>query len=127
MFGEILSCLLGLVIGNYNAPKNLDAGKLLDAVTIEQGILVERARDVYSFSHLTLVAGVMRGGADKLLLLMEKEAQKYINTLKLQALLNWAEQVKVGSEGNYKPVGKRAVAIANANAKSHRNLAKKLI
>ncbi|MHC5721809.1 MAG: NACHT domain-containing protein, partial [Nostoc sp.] len=97
-----------------------------------QGILVERAEDVFSFSHLTLqeyltaqhiididdpckleklvtehltekrwnevfllVAGLMRGGADDLLLLMEKEAQKYINTPKLQALLNWAEQLTV--------------------------------
>ncbi|MFN6154352.1 MAG: NACHT domain-containing protein, partial [Dolichospermum sp.] len=135
---------------NDNAPKNLDPGKILDAITIEQGILVERARDVFSFSHLTLqeyltaqyiddhrlieklvtehltderwkevfllVAGVMRGGADDLLLLMEKEGQQYINTPKLQALLNWAEEVTVGSQGDYKPVGKRAVAIALAKA-----------
>jgi hypothetical protein len=58
----------------------------------------------------------MRGGADDLLLLMEKELQKYINTPKLQALLNWAENVTVGSQGNYKPVGKRGVAIALALA-----------
>jgi hypothetical protein len=62
-----------------------------------------------------LVAGLMRGGADDLLLLMEKEAQKYINTPKLQALLRWAEQVTAGSESNLKPVAKRAIAIANAN------------
>ncbi|MFO5473300.1 MAG: NACHT C-terminal helical domain 2-containing protein, partial [Dolichospermum sp.] len=68
-----------------------------------------------------LVAGVMRGGADDLLLLMEKELQTYINTPKLQALLNWAENVTVGSQGNYKPVGKRAVAIANANANAYAN------
>jgi hypothetical protein len=56
----------------------------------------------------------MRGGADDLLLLMEKEAQKYINTPKLQALLRWAEQVTAGSESNLKPVAKRAIAKANA-------------
>ena len=61
----------------------------------------------------------MRGGADDLLLFMEKELQKYINTPKLQALLNWAENVTVGSPGNYKPVGKRAVAIANALANTY--------
>ena len=61
-------------------------------------------------------AEVMRGGADDLLLFMEKELQKYINTPKLQALLNWAENVTVGSQGDYKPVGKRAVAIAYALA-----------
>lgn len=147
---EVLNQIQKVLDNNDNAPKNLDVGKILDAITIEQGILVERARDVFSFSHLTLqeyltaqhiydnrlveklvpehltdkrwkevfllVAGVMRGGADDLLLLMEKEVQKYINTPKLQALLNWAENVTVGSPGNYKPVGKRAVAIANANA-----------
>jgi hypothetical protein len=147
---EVLNQIQKVIDNNDNAPKNLDVGKILDAITIEQGILVERARNVFSFSHLTLqeyltaqyiydnrlveklvtehlpdqrwkevfllVAGVMRGGADDLLLLMEKEVQKYINTPKLQALLNWAENVTVGSPGDYKPVGKRAVAIANANA-----------
>ena len=147
---EVLNQIQKFLSNNDNAPKNLDPGKILDAITIEQGILVERARDVFSFSHLTLqeyltaqyiydnrlveklvtehltdkrwkevfllVAGVMRGGADDLLLFMEKELQKYINTPKLQALLNWAEEVTVGSQGDYKPVGKRAVAIANANA-----------
>ena len=63
-----------------------------------------------------LVAGLMRGGANDLLLLMEKEAQKYINTPNLQTLLNWAEQATTGSAGDFKPVGKRAVAIALANA-----------
>ncbi|QSV65480.1 MAG: NACHT domain-containing protein [Dolichospermum sp. DL01] len=147
---EVLNQIQKFLSNNDNAPKNLDTGKILDAITIEQGILVERARDVYSFSHLTLqeyltaqyiddhrlveklvtehltderwkevfllVAGVMRGGADDLLLLMEKEGQKYINTPKLQALLNWAEEVTVGSQSDYKPVGKRAVAIASAYA-----------
>jgi hypothetical protein len=154
---EVLNQIQKFLSNNDNAPKNLDPGKILDAITIEQGILVERARDVFSFSHLTLqeyltaqyiydnrlveklvtehltdkrwkevfllVAGVMRGGADDLLLLMEKEVQKYINTPKLQALLNWAEAVTVGSQGDYKPVGKRAVAIAlvNANALANAN------
>ena len=152
---EVLNQIQKFLSNNDNAPKNLDPGKILDAITIEQGILVERARDVFSFSHLTLqeyltaqyiddhglveklvtehlidkrwkevfllVAGVMRGGADNLLLLMEKEAQKYINTPKLQALLNWAEEVTVGSQGDYKPVGKRAVAIAYAYANAFAN------
>jgi predicted NACHT family NTPase len=68
-----------------------------------------------------LVAGLMRGGADDLLLLMEKEAQKYINTLKLQASLQWAEQVTAGSESNLKPVAKRAIANAIANALANTN------
>ncbi len=152
---EVLNQIQKFLSGNDNARKDLDLGKILDAITIEQGILVERARDVYSFSHLTLqeyltaqyiddhrlveklvtehlidqrwkevfllVAGVMRGGADDLLLLMEKKAQSYINTRKLKALLKWAEQVTVGSQSDYKPVGKRAVAIAYANANAIAN------
>lgn len=39
---------------NFNAPQHLDGEKVLKTIEIEQGILVERARDVYSFSHLTL-------------------------------------------------------------------------
>lgn len=147
---EIVDQIKTFLAGNLNAPQHLNGEAVLNAIAIQQGILVERARDVFSFSHLTLqeyltaqyiydnrlveklvtehltdkrwkevfllVAGVMRGGADDLLLLMEKEVQKYINTPKLQALLNWAEAVTVGSQGDYKPVGKRAVAIAYANA-----------
>ncbi|MDZ8184214.1 MAG: NACHT domain-containing protein [Nostoc sp. ChiSLP02] len=145
---ELVSQIKDSLHNNDNAPKNLDAEAVLDAIAIQQGILVERARNIYSFSHLTLqeyltaqyindhhqvnklvtehfvderwkevfllVAGLMRGGADDLLLLMEKEAQKYISTPKLQALLNWAEKVTVGSCGNWKPVRKRASAITRA-------------
>ena len=152
---EIVEQIKNFLSSNLNAPQHLDGEKVLNAIAIQQGILVERAEDVFSFSHLTLqeyltaqyiddhrlveklvtehltdkrwkevfllVAGVMRGGADDLLLLMEKEVQKYINTQKLQALLNWAEEVTVGSQGDYKPVGKRAVAIANANAYAYAN------
>lgn len=39
---------------NLNAPQHLDGEKVLKTIEIEQGILVERARDIYSFSHLTL-------------------------------------------------------------------------
>jgi hypothetical protein len=71
----------------------------------------ERWREVF-----LLVAGLVRAknGADDLLLLMEKEAQKYINTPKLQELLQWADAATKDSEGDFKPVGKRAAAIAIA-------------
>jgi hypothetical protein len=147
---EIVDQIKTFLAGNLNAPQHLDGEAVLNAIAIQQGILVERAEDVFSFSHLTLqeyltaqyiddhrlveklvsehlidqrwkevfllVAGVIRGGTDDLLLFMEREVQKYINTPKLQALLNWAEEVTVGSQGDYKPVGKRAVAIALAKA-----------
>ncbi|MEH2398720.1 NACHT domain-containing protein [Nostoc sp.] len=146
---DIVGQIKTFLASNLNAPQHLDGKAVLNAIAVQQGILVERAEDVFSFSHLTLreyltaqyiddhrqveklvtehlidqrwkevfllVAGLMRGGADDLLLLMEKEAQKYINTPKLQALLNWAEQVTSGSTGDFKPVGKRAVALINAN------------
>jgi len=147
---EVVEQIKTFLATNLNVPKHLDGEAVLNAIAVQQGILVERAEDVYSFSHLTLqeyltaqyiadnnlieqlvtdhfsdrrwrevfllVAGLVRSnkGADDLLLLMEKEAQKYINTPKLQGLLQWADAATKGSEGDYKPVGKRAAAIAYA-------------
>jgi len=147
---EVVEQIKTFLAGNLNAPKHLDGEAVLKAMAVQQGILVERAQDVYSFSHLTLqeyltaqyiadnnlieqlvtdhlsdarwrevfllVAGLVhsKNGADDLLLLMEKEAQKYINTPKLQKLLQWADAATKDSEGDFKPVGKRAAAIAYA-------------
>ena len=132
---------------NLNAPQHLDGEKVLKTIEIEQGILVERARDVYSFSHLTLqeyltaqyiydndlieeavknyvtetrwqevfllVAGLMRGKADKLLLAMEKEAHNYLKTplgQKLVPILQWADEMTKDSvDSPIKPVGIRAI------------------
>ncbi len=147
---DVVQQIKAFLASNLNAPQHLNGEAVLNAIAVQQGILVERAEDVFSFSHLTLqeyltaqyiddhrlaeqlvtehltderwkevfllVAGLMRGGADDLLLLMEKEAQNYINTPNLQALLNWAQQLTTGSAGNLKPVRKRAVAIAFAIA-----------
>jgi len=44
----------GFLAGNLNAPKGLDSEKVLNAIEVQQGILVERMEDQYSFSHLTL-------------------------------------------------------------------------
>ncbi|WP_449419534.1 NACHT domain-containing protein [Phormidium nigroviride] len=149
---EMVDQIKTFLANKLNAPKHLDGEAVLNAIAIQQGILVERAEDVYSFSHLTLqeyltaqyiadnnlieqlvtnhlsdlrwkevfllVAGLVRSknGADDLLLLMEKEAQKYIiNMPKLQRLLQWADEVTKGSEGDFKPAGKRAAAIGYAN------------
>ncbi|BAZ31848.1 signal transduction protein [Cylindrospermum sp. NIES-4074] len=125
---DIVGQIKTFLASNLNAPQHLDGEAVLNAIAIQQGILVERAEDVFSFSHLTLqeyltaqyiddhrqveklvtehltderwkevfllVAGVMRGGADDLLLLMEKEAQKYISTLKLEELFMGKEAQK---------------------------------
>jgi hypothetical protein len=81
---------------------------------VSQHLCDQRWREVF-----LLVAGIMRGGADDLLLLMEQQAQTYINTPKLQALLKWADESTAGSQGNLKPVAKRANALANANASAY--------
>ena len=41
------------LVENLNAPGYLNAEQVLKEIEIQQGILVERARDTYSFSHLT--------------------------------------------------------------------------
>jgi hypothetical protein len=142
---ELVAQVKQFLSTNLNAPKHLDGERILDAIAIQQGILVERAEGVYSFSHLTLqeyltaqyiadhhltqplvrehlphkrwqevfllVAGLMRGGADSLLLDMETEARSYINTPKLRSLLHWSQEVTHPSSGNLPGCAKRTSAI----------------
>ena len=51
---EVVEEIKTFLAGNLNAPKHLDGEAVLKAIAVQQGILVERAEDVYSFSHLTL-------------------------------------------------------------------------
>ncbi|MCE2701610.1 MAG: NACHT domain-containing protein [Anabaena sp. 49633_E8] len=51
---EIVDQIKTFLAGNLNAPQHLDGEAVLNAIAIQQGILVERAEDVFSFSHLTL-------------------------------------------------------------------------
>ncbi|MEM8603198.1 MAG: NACHT domain-containing protein [Cyanobacteria bacterium P01_H01_bin.121] len=51
---EVTDQIREFLVTNLNAPKHLDAEKMLNAIEVQQGLLVERARDTYSFSHLTL-------------------------------------------------------------------------
>jgi len=97
-----------LTLQEYLTAQYIDDHRQIETLVTEH-LTDERWQEVF-----LLVAGLMRGGADNLLLLMEKEAQKYINTPKLQALVRWAEQVTAGSESNLKPVAKRALANALA-------------
>jgi hypothetical protein len=61
-----------------------------------------------------LVAGLMRGKADKLLLAMEKEAHNYLKTplgQKFVPILQWADEMTKDSvDSPIKPVGRRALA-----------------
>jgi hypothetical protein len=143
---EVTDQIRTFLASNLNAPKHLDSEVILEAIQVQQGILVERARDVLSFSHLTLqeyltaqhmadhnliealvnrptltdprwretwqlVAGLMRGGADDLLLRLEQQTHPLIDTDKLKNLIHWADQATVGSGGNFKPAAKRSLAI----------------
>ena len=105
-----------LTLQEYLTAQYIDDHRQIEQLVSEH-LTDQRWREVF-----LLVAGLMRGGADELLLLMEKEAQEYIITPKLQALLHWAEQATAGSESDLKPVAKRAIALANANAIAFANI-----
>ncbi len=155
--GKLIDRIRIFLANNLNAPNQLDGEAILNAIVVQQGILVERAEDAYSFSHLTLqeyltaqyisdnsaikhlvrvhltdprwqevflmVAGLMRGGVDELLLLMEDQAQKFISpsckhdedvlesSSNLQNLLQWADSVVMTSEEGSKLATKRSEAI----------------
>ncbi|MBE9181209.1 NACHT domain-containing protein [Oculatella sp. LEGE 06141] len=51
---ELVGQIKRFLASNLNAPTHLDGEAVLSAIAIQQGILVERAEDIYSFSHLTL-------------------------------------------------------------------------
>jgi len=51
---EIVKQIKAHLQQNLNAPQTLDGEKVLKTIELEQGILVEQASDIYSFSHLTL-------------------------------------------------------------------------
>ncbi|MBF2049316.1 MAG: NACHT domain-containing protein [Elainella sp. C42_A2020_010] len=50
---DVIERIRKFLVSNLNAPQHLDSEKVLEEIEKQQGILVERARDAYSFSHLT--------------------------------------------------------------------------
>jgi predicted NACHT family NTPase len=56
LFSEqyIVQQITNFMRATLNAPPRLDARKVLEAIQVQQGLLVERAADAYSFSHLTI-------------------------------------------------------------------------
>jgi len=106
--------------GNYSflhlsLQEYLTAQHICDGRQIEK-LVTEHLTDNRWKEVFILVAGLMRGGADELLLMMEKEAQTYLNTHKLKALVMWADQATAGSVGDSKPAAKRTAAILLARA-----------
>jgi hypothetical protein len=51
---DIIRQISDFLADTLDAPKHLDGGAVLKAIEKQQGILVERATGIYSFSHLTL-------------------------------------------------------------------------
>ncbi|NET11274.1 MAG: hypothetical protein F6K16_42660 [Symploca sp. SIO2B6] len=51
---ELVDAIKTFLANTLDAPQHLDGEKVLDTITIQQGIFVERAEDAYTFSHLTL-------------------------------------------------------------------------
>ena len=50
---ELVGQIKTFLANNLNAPQNLNGEKVLTTIEVQQGILVERVENVYSFSHLT--------------------------------------------------------------------------
>ncbi|KAB8334554.1 NACHT domain-containing NTPase [Scytonema tolypothrichoides VB-61278] len=98
----------------------LTAQYIIDHQQLEN-LVAEHLADKRWREVFLLVADLMGESAGDLLLLMQKEAQNYINTPKLQELLRWADEVTAGSAGDVKPVGKRALALAIAHTNSYAN------
>lgn len=51
---QLMKSIADFLGNSLGTPDNLDALAVLEAIEVQQGIFVERANDVYSFSHLTL-------------------------------------------------------------------------
>jgi len=58
-----------------------------------------------------LLAGMMVGNAEELLLCIESQASGYINTTKLRDTLDWLDQITCKSTGNMKNVAKRIATL----------------
>ncbi|BAY67105.1 putative signal transduction protein with Nacht domain (plasmid) [Calothrix brevissima NIES-22] len=98
-------CFSHLTLQEYLTAQYIDDHRQIEKLVTEH-LTEESWKEVF-----LLVAGLMRGGADSLLLLMQKQAQKYLSNPNLQSLLNWAEQETAGSESNFKPIAKRMTAL----------------
>jgi NACHT domain len=143
---ELVKHIKAFLSDTVDKPKYLDGRAVLDAIAIQQGILVERAEDVFSFSHLTiqeyltaqyisqdsdfikeaisdhllknrwrevflLVAGSI-SNADKLLELIELEAQSHIiDSDQINEILSWINKSSVLSVNKAKSHIRRSLII----------------
>jgi NACHT domain len=98
-----------LTIQEFLTAKHIIDNNLDITVIVREHLCDQRWREVF-----LLLAGLRK--ADELLLAINKEAISYMTTPKLQSLLSWVEEVTDPTPGDFQPVGKRAMAIANAMA-----------
>ncbi|MEM7795347.1 MAG: NACHT domain-containing protein [Cyanobacteria bacterium P01_C01_bin.118] len=50
---NLVNHIRSFLLKELNAPSNLSGEQVLDAIAVQQGILVEQSEGIYSFSHLT--------------------------------------------------------------------------
>lgn len=74
-----------------------------------------------------LLAGMMIGNTEELLLCMQSQANNYINTERLREILDWIDQVSFRSKGDLKSVAKRIAALLLARPRFLNELAPALI
>ena len=51
---ELLDEITAFMTGTLNAPRTISSRKILHAIQVQQGLIVQRTSDIYSFSHLTI-------------------------------------------------------------------------
>jgi hypothetical protein len=51
---ELISSISSFIDNTLNIGKRINCSKILEAIEVHQGLLVQRASDIYSFSHLTI-------------------------------------------------------------------------
>jgi hypothetical protein len=98
-----------LTLQEYLTALHIVENKLDIEELVSKYLCDRRWREVF-----LILAGLIK--ADDLLLKMEKAINSLDVNSKLRDLLVWAEQVTNISEGDTKPVAKRAIALVNANA-----------
>lgn len=51
---ELLDGITEFMTTTLNAPQTIDSRAILNAIQIQQGLIIQRTSDIYSFSHLTI-------------------------------------------------------------------------
>lgn len=73
---ELTDRITEFLRNELNAPKHLDGDQVLNAIEVQQGLIVQRAQDAWSFSHLTLqeyLTAVWHSGNQKINELAQKQ------------------------------------------------------